>query len=303
MTTDVLCVGELLWDSLPSGLFLGGAPFNVAAHLHRLGVTATIVSRVGKDRLGEEAMRRVAQQGLANDFIERDDTLPTGFVTVELSPDGVPTYDIVAPAAWDAIALEGTTLARASGARAIVFGSLAQRSAVSRASIRRLGELPALKVFDVNLRPPFEDAKLVRDSLRTADLVKVNEEEMDRLSVWFGLPANPAEACRGLAEEFGCGTVCMTRGVNGATLLREGRWSEHGGYHITVSDTVGAGDAFLAALLQGILVKAQDHALLQHANLLGAFVASRSGALPDHDPLAMQRIAEAPRHEAGSTLP
>src|SRR5919199_1152718 len=132
---EVLCVGEVLWDALPAGLFLGGAPFNVACHLRAAGVPVALVSRVGADLLGEEVLRRVARYGVATDLVQVDPALPTGFVRVTIGEHDTPTYDIVEPAAWDAVALTGALLDRAAAARAVVFGTLAQRSAVTRRTV------------------------------------------------------------------------------------------------------------------------------------------------------------------------
>jgi fructokinase len=286
----VLCIGELLWDSLPAGLFPGGAPFNVAGHLHALGVPVAVISRVGRDRLGAEAVARLSNLGIDPDLVQVDDTLPTGFVSVVVAQGGIPSYEIEQPAAWDAIELAAGVMERAAEARAIVFGSLAQRSRGSRDTIRRLWQADALQVFDVNLRLPFEDREIVRESLAAADMVKLNEGELGRLAGWFGLPADPRRAAEALGERFGCATVCVTRGAEGAALLREGRWTEHAGFAVEVRDTVGAGDAFLAALLAGLLSGGDDEALLRAANLLGAYVASRDGAIPAHDRTAIAGI-------------
>lgn len=289
---EVVCVGEILWDSLPAGLLLGGAPFNVAAHLSALGTRAGLVSRVGADRLGIEAVARATRLGVATDLIQTDLALPTGFVAVSIDDDGTPAFEILAPAAWDAIELTEEGLRKASQARAVVFGSLAQRADRSRRTIRRLCEGPALKVFDVNLRPPYEDLQIVRDSLTWADVVKLNEQELERLGGWYGLPRGTHQAAVALAELAGLRTVCITRGSAGAGLLRDGRWSEHPGFTVDVVDTVGAGDAFLAALLQGLLGREDDAEVLRRACLLGAFVAGRPGALPRHDGEALARIEE-----------
>lgn len=288
----VLCVGEILWDSLPAGLFLGGAPFNVASHLHALGEEVHFLSRVGDDRLGAEALRRVAGQGLATDLVQTDPALPTGFVSVTLSPDGSPRYDIVRPAAWDAIEATPAALERARAADAIVFGTLAQRDQRSREAIRHLLAGPALPVLDVNLRPPYDRWALVEHSLAMARLVKLNREELERLAGWFGLPGGEREAMRALAERFDCPTVCVTRGEQGALLLHRGRWAEHGGFRVRVRDTVGAGDAFLAALLHGLLSGAEELAALQHANLMGAYVATREGATPELPPGGVEEVIE-----------
>jgi fructokinase len=277
---EVLCVGEVLWDSLPSGLFLGGSPFNVACHLRAAGQPVSMVSRVGADRLGDEALRRVARYGVGTDLIQVDDSRPTGFVRVTVDEKGESTFDILGPAAWDAIAPDTALLARAAEARAIVFGSLAQRSAVTRRTIERLWESPALKVFDVNLRPPHADRDIVRRSLEHADVVKVNHLEMKTLASWFGVPASGREAARALATQFECDVVCLTRGRRGAGLWREGRWTEHPGFEVEVRDTVGAGDAFLGVLLAGLFAGMESGTLLNNANLAGAYVATQSGAVP-----------------------
>src|SRR5258705_6263474 len=147
--SEILCVGEVLWDALPEGLFLGGAPFNVACHLRAAGAAVTMVSRVGDDRLGDEVLRRAARYGVGTDLVQTDPDLPTGFVRVSVDASGSPGYEILAPAAWDAIAPTEALRGRAANARAIVFGSLAQRSPISRDTIQRLCGTNALMVFDV----------------------------------------------------------------------------------------------------------------------------------------------------------
>lgn len=289
-TSEILCVGELLWDSLPAGLFLGGAPYNVASHLHAQGVPVGMVSRVGADVLGSEALQRLARNGIATDLVQIDPEHATGMVAVTLDGDGIPSYEIVEPAAWDFIELRPGLRERAAGAAAIVFGSLAQRGPVTRATVERLCEVDVPKVFDVNLRPPYEDPEVVRHSLAHADVVKINDHELRRMAEWYDLPAGLREATRALAERFGCRTVCVTRGGEGAALLNEGRWSEHAGYRVEVKDTVGAGDAFLAAFLTGLLAGLDDRALLQHANLLGAYVATQPGAVPVYQPETLALI-------------
>jgi fructokinase len=286
--SEVLCVGEVLWDALPAGLFLGGAPFNVACHLRAAGVPVSMVSRVGSDLLGEEVLRRAARFGVGTDLVQVDLELPTGFVRVTVGDVGEERFEIVAPAAWDAIAPSTELLRRAADARAIVFGSLAQRNAVARATIERLWDTKALLVFDVNLRTPYDDREVVRRSLRRADVVKVNEDEMRRLAEWFALRGDARETAGALAEAFDCRVVCVTRGSRGAALWREGQWSEHPGFEVEVRDTVGVGDAFLAVLLAGLLNGADDHALLHHANMIGAYVATQFGAVPADQPAATQ---------------
>jgi len=284
--SEILCVGEVLWDALPAGLFLGGAPFNVACHLRAAGQPVAMVSRVGSDHLGDEARRRMAGYGVTTDLVQVDKSLPTGLVRVTVDDGGNAEYEIVEPAAWDAIVPDDALLRRAAEARAIVFGTLAQRNAVTRGTIERLWETDTLKVLDVNLRRPHDDAEIVRRSLRHADVVKMNDAELLRIAEWFGVRGSVREMTTALAETIKCETVCVTRGRDGAVLWRDGRWTEHAGFEVEVRDTVGAGDAFLAVLLAGLLTGAEDHALLQHANLIGAYVATHPGAVPADQPSA-----------------
>jgi len=279
-TREVLCVGEILWDSLPAGLFLGGAPFNVACHLSVAGVPVAMVSRVGADPLGDEAVRRARDYGVATDLIQVDPDLPTGLVSATIDESGEARYVIVDGVAWDAIEAHETLLARAESAVAIVFGSLAQRHATTRQTIERLWESKALMVFDLNLRPPYEDRDVIRRSLERADAVKVNSDELRRLAGWFELPSGDRESAAALSQAFSCPLVCVTRGRGGAALWRDDTWTEHPGFEVEVRDTVGAGDAFLASLVAGLLSGADTETLLKAANRTGADIAAQFGALP-----------------------
>jgi fructokinase len=292
MNTPVLCFGEVLWDSLPGGLFLGGAPFNVAYHLRSLGIDALMVSAVGDDALGGIIRRRAAEKGIPTGLLGTEPSAPTGLVHVSLDGAGNASYEIVQPAAWDFIRMTPELRAAAAGASALVFGSLAQRGGVTRATLLELLGLDLLKVFDVNLRPPFDDPGVVEAGLSRSQVVKLNDQEFLRLARWFGLPRSPREGAGALALRYGPTTVCITRGAKGAALWHEERWSEHPGYSVRVRDTVGAGDAFLASLLKGVLDGQTDQEILKRANAHGAFVATRDGATPAID-LEQIRAVEA----------
>jgi fructokinase len=295
MSDEIVCVGEILWDALPDGLFLGGAPFNVACHLHALKEEVAFVSRVGDDVLGEEALRRLPARGLDAAFVQVDDDLSTGFVRVALADDtGEPDYEILEPVAWDAIALTAPLQRRAERADALVYGSLAQRAATSRQTIQRLCEIDALRVFDVNLRPPHVAREVIAHSLRAADVVKLNEHELRRLRGWFDLADGAEAAMAGLADTFGCTAVCVTWGGDGAWLWQDGDCAHHPSYPVDVADTVGAGDAFLSVLLAGLLDGRGGAALLDLANRLGAYVASHSGAFPAYEVDTLDDIEQLP---------
>jgi fructokinase len=283
--TPILCIGEVLGDALPAGLFLGGAPFNVACHLNQLGEEVSVVSRVGEDALGYEALRRMQARGIDDTHVQRDLTHRTGFVEVALDATGTPDYTIIEPVAWDRMEYTRVLADHAATARAVVFGSLAQRWSPSRETIPALWAADVPAVFDVNLRPPFVERAIVERSLQAATIVKMNDEELAQMTTWFGLQDAPQRAIEALSDRFDIATICVTRGAHGAVLWNEGAWAEHPGYAVDVADTVGAGDAFLAGLLAAYFAGEDDAGLLDAAARLGAFVAMQMGPTPRYEGL------------------
>ena len=284
MAYQVVAVGEVLWDVLPSGRKLGGAPANFAFHARSLGTDARVISRVGDDPLGREILDRMQGLGLPTETIGVDDERPTGTVEVAVSDDGQPTYTIWEDVAWDRIEAGPLSLATCAAADAVCFGSLARRGEVSR---RGIGTLVAaagpgtLRIFDINLRPPFVDRAVVEDSLQLANVLKLNDDELERLSEWFGLDGDPARRVAGLAARFDLGAVALTRGAKGSLLYRDGLIAEHPGAHARVVDTVGAGDSFTAVLTLGLLEAWTLDEINHRANLVAAYVCSRPGATPE----------------------
>jgi len=282
----VLCFGEILWDFLPRGAFPGGAPFNVAYHLHRQGLQVHLVSAVGRDLLGDELLFRLRQWGLSTDGIARHIGLPTGYVRATLGPSGDANYEIAPQVAWDQIIIGEDTIRSAFGASALVFGSLALRSPSNRAALDRLlAVLPtdAMRVFDVNLRPPHDDLFLVREMARRATLLKLNAAEAARLA--HGPPDTGREEAnaRTLAAKYDCAAVCISAGERGAGLLTDGKWTWADARAVAVRDTVGAGDAFMAGLLAGLILRREKPAAaLDRACRMGGFVAASDGATPDY---------------------
>lgn len=277
----ILCIGEILWDSLPGGLFLGGAPFNVACHLQMLGEDVFFASRIGDDELGNQIVRRLKQKNINPQWIQIDPEQKTGIVNVTLEQRYNPTYEIVAPVAWDFIVKSEQLMVLARNADALVFGSLAQRNPDSRQTIETLRRVCPYTVFDINLRPPYDTLEIVKISLQDAKLVKLNDHELLQLAEWFDFSTNLKEASIQLAQTFYCETVCVTKGADGAALWHRGNWCEHPGFKINVQDTVGSGDAFLAALISGILANNQKgDKILEFANAVGAWVATCEGATP-----------------------
>jgi fructokinase len=286
----ILAIGEILWDLLPTGPKLGGAPANFAYHARSLGADAGLVTRVGDDLLGREARSLLDQLGLPTDCVQVDPMRPTGTVAVTLGPDQVAAYSFPPDVAWDAIEPEELALARAAEADAVCFGTLAQRSAVSRHSIRRLVEATpanALRIFDVNLRQDFYDRDVIEQSLRLATALKLNEDEWPVLATLFGLSAESLQSSvEALASRFELSLVALTRGSQGSLIWADGVWSERGpGARIEVVDTVGAGDAFTAALVVSRLAGRPLDAIHRHAAAVASFVCTQAGAtptLPDH---------------------
>ncbi len=272
----VTCIGELLWDVLPSGRVLGGAPANVAFHLRQLGLPVRLVTRLGRDEMGAAAHDALREHGLPVDDVQWDETLPTGAAHVTLDESGQASYRFVTPAAFDAIEAPEFV------PEIVVFGSLAQRDERSAAALHHFVARASLRVYDVNLRPPFTSLDTVRRSLPLANLVKVNADEARLLAEALSLPAEPREFAQALAASCGTEVVCITRGAAGAALWRDAEWVEAPGVGVGAVDTVGAGDAFLAALVHGWASGLESATLLQRANQLGAYVAARRGAMPEH---------------------
>jgi len=290
----IVCFGEILWDCLPRGLFLGGAPFNVACHLARLGRSAALISAVGADFLGDEALRRARREGLDTAQITRLPEIPTGVVQVQVSAGDHAVYDFSAPAAWDFIPAAAPEHALTGRSAAFVYGSLAARSAASRAALESLLAVPGpLKVFDVNLRPPHDDLARVRALARHAGLVKLNAEELAALAGRpFAPEDDPRPLLQSLRDDTGVTRWCVTLGASGAVWWQGGEVVRAAAPSVAVRDTVGAGDAFLAALVDGLTRLPQFAAtvtnpreislLLARACRLGALVASRDGACPEY---------------------
>lgn len=279
----VLCVGETLWDVLPTGEFLGGAPLNVAAHLVRLGTPAALVSRVGVDLRGRVALGRLHELGLDTSHVQIDAQLPTGEARAVLDATGSASYAFLEPAAWDHIEGGDAVLDAARRSHAVVFGTLAQRSPGSRSAIDRILGVARWRVLDVNLRAPHADREVAVRSLERADFVKLNEHELAAFARWFGIESEPGQLQEFLKREFGTTTLCITRGPAGATLWHEGRWTEQAAFATAVVDTIGAGDAFLAMLLSELLAGRAAALAMERAARLAAYVASRPGAVPLYD--------------------
>jgi len=279
----IIGIGEVLWDLLPAGPQLGGAPANFAYHAHALGAHACVVTRVGKDNLGSNILRRFEEQGIADGTVQVDEINPTGTVTVALSDKGIPNYIIRENVAWDRLAVTPMALKIIRGADAICFGSLAQRGGISRAAIQSLvaaAPARALRVFDINLRQNYFSREVIEQSLRLANVLKLNDGELPILADMFTLIGSTQQQIEQLAQKFSLGSVALTRGPAGSLLFKAGQWSDCPSVPIKIVDTVGAGDAFTAALVLGLLQKMELDEMNTLADEVARYVCSCVGATP-----------------------
>lgn len=279
----VVCFGEMLWDVLPAGARPGGAPMNVAYHLQKLGLRPAVITRVGADENGRQLVQILKSNGIATDYMQTDAQQQTGVVLASLNERAEATYDIVKPVAWDFIQEQEDLKKLVADARYFVFGSLAARNDTSRDTLFKLLEQANIKVLDINLRPPHFSKELVEELLHHGTILKINDQELQAIAGWYNAFESLEEGMRLLQNKFGIETVVTTRGSHGALLLMHGKIYAHPGFSVTVKDTVGSGDAFLAALLFGLNNNTPPDEALAFANKLGAFIASREGACPAYD--------------------
>ncbi len=291
-TPSIVCFGELLWDVLPSGALPGGAPMNVAYHLKQLGMQPSLITRVGADERGQELIRIVAQHGIDTAGIQTDGHTPTGIVLAQPGADHEMHYDIVIPSAWDHIAYSEALAQQVRQAGYFIFGSLAARHPDSQATLFRLLDTPAVKVLDINLRPPHYTQATLEALLQKADILKLNLAELELVGSWYGNAATLADKIALLRQQFGLSTVIVTMGGDGAAVYSNNTLYEHPGYTVQVADTVGSGDAFLAAYLSGMLQQSPPAETLAFAAALGALVASKTGAWPAYGRDDISRIRQ-----------
>lgn len=283
MSFRVIGIGEVLWDLLPGGPQLGGAPGNFAYHARLLGANARVISRVGNDRPGREILQRFAEMGITKDLVQVDQEAPTGAATVLLKSLGVPIFVIHENVAWDRLALTDAALKAVRQADAVCFGSLAQRTPSAARVIQQLvaqGPPGCLRIFDVNLRQEYYDARVIEQSLVLANTLKLNDQELPVLAEMFGFDGPVRRQVEHLARRFELEVVALTRGDKGSLLYRAGQWSDLPGSSVRVVDTVGAGDSFTAALVMGLLCRMSLGEVHQAAAAIADYVCTCPGATP-----------------------
>lgn len=279
---NIIGLGEILWDCLPLGKQLGGAPANFAYTSNQLGNNGIILSRVGNDDFGKEVLEQLQTKNLSTNYLQIDQKNQTGIVNVTLE-NGQPSYNIVENVAWDNLELTENWREIAKIADAVCFGSLAQRNENSRKTIREfVGLTNGLRIFDVNLRQEYFSEEILRESLMLANVCKLNHEELPIVGELLEIAGNNIiETAQKLRQNFDLKFLCVTRGSNGSLLITENDLSEFAGLKITVADTIGAGDAFTSGMTHGLLRNWDLDKINEFANKVGAFVASNTGAMPD----------------------
>jgi fructokinase len=281
----IIGLGEILWDLLPTGKVLGGAPFNFTFHCHQLGQPAAMVSRVGRDALGAEIRATLRQHGLRDDFVQDDPDHPTGTVGVEVDEHGQPTFTIH-EGAWDHLAWDDRLAALAGQAQVVCFGSLIQRHPTARATVRRVLEAArnSILVFDVNLRQHYHGREVLESSLAASRWAKLNDAELVLLRDLFGLAgARESALVAELRKRFDLELVALTRGEKGCLVQTADEEVVVPGLRVAVVDTIGAGDAFTAGLVSAVLEGRDVAAAARFANRLAARVAAARGGTPRLD--------------------
>lgn len=284
MATKIICYGEVLWDTLPEGPLPGGAPMNVAYHLRQAGVDALVASSVGNDEAGRGLVRFLQEKALYSPLVQQHPSLPTCQVEVITGPGNEVSYRIPFPVAWDEIGMDEHLRMQASAADGILYGSLACRNAASlNTLLELLSQTSAVKIFDMNLRPPHFSLPQLRLLMGKAELLKMNETEYEYICSDLETDPAPEEGIPAIAHRFGCPVICVTQGSKGAFLWKEKQLHFQAAMPVQVVDTIGAGDAFLAGLLDGFFRKKSAEEMLAAGIRLGAFVAGSRGACPEYD--------------------
>ncbi len=276
-------IGEILWDVLADSEQLGGAPVNFAYHAGALGASSYPVSTVGDDARGQKAIQELTRRGVNCEHIATRENTTTGYVQATVDQDGIASYVFPDDVAWDNLTLGRSSLELAARVDAVCFGSLAQRSPVSRRAIHTFLQhtgTEALRIFDLNLRQQFYTPEIIRTSLAVANVLKLNDDELLRIRELEQLQGDDLAAMQALAHRFDLQLAVLTRGGGGSLLVSPQGFSDHPGYPAKVEDTIGAGDAFTATTAIGLLRGLPLAAINDHANRVAAYVCSRKGAMP-----------------------
>ncbi len=279
----VVCFGEVLWDIFPNGSRAGGAPFNVAYNLFKMGVDTKMLSRIGNDELGHRLLNQIKDWGITTDFIQIDQEKATGTVIADFDEHGEAVYDIVKEVAWDYIQPLPEHKELIQNSEAFVFGSLITRNKTSQNTLLELLDYSKFRVFDVNFRPPFIDFEFIKKLLHKADLVKMNKAELRTILEYLGEDyVDEDTSIRHLQAYFNLNEIVLTKGSKGARYFVGNTAYDFPAVHIEIADTVGSGDSFLAGFLSKRIQGKSPEEIMKQATSLGAFITSKSGACPDY---------------------
>jgi fructokinase len=282
MKNRIVCFGEVLFDVFPTGRRMGGAPLNVAFRLRLLGNSVDLISRIGDDAWCSEVLKFLHTHKISSKNIQIDSEHNTGEVNVTLDANGNASYDIIAPAAWDFIEVNHHALQAVRTADAFIFGSLVCRNETSKSSLLHLLMEAKYKIFDINLRAPYYTFELLKTLMLQSDIIKFNDDELFLVCEHFGKKTSKIkEAILFISTFTSTQTICVTRGKKGAMLFTNKVFYKHKGYPVTVVNTVGAGDSFLAALVHQLLKKKQPKDALDFACKIGSEVVKYEEATPE----------------------
>jgi fructokinase len=279
----VVCFGETLWDMLPTGKQAGGAPMNVAYHLQKLGKDPAVISRIGFDELGKQLIETLEAKNICTDYFQMDEEKPTSVVQAEIKGSHEMVYTILDEVAWDYIEYNEELAALVKAADYFVFGSLAMRGKQTAGTLLQLLPLAKNKVLDINLRPPFYNRHTVELLLTHANIVKMNVAELELITGWFAPFNSENDRMLMLKDRFELDTIIVTQGAKGAIVNKGNAFYTCKGIPVTVEDTVGSGDSFLAAILARVMEGAAMEEALAFANRLAAFITTQQGACPDYE--------------------
>jgi len=287
----LVCYGEILWDVLPSGELPGGAPMNVAYHLHRLNQPVSLITAIGNDLHGTALVNVLSKWGIGIEHCQIDHYHPTGMVYAQPTGPHEMSYDIVFPSAWDFIFWNDAYADLMQETDYLVFGSLACRNHTSGNTMFKLLETAKNKVLDINIRPPHFSARTVEQLLQKTNILKLNLAELDLIAGWYSSLSAITDKVQLVQDRFSINTIVVTLGDKGALLCMDGNFYEHPGYKVQVADTVGSGDAFLAAFLSRLMNRASPEEILDFACAMGALIASYTGACPEYDIREIKTLA------------
>lgn len=289
----IVCFGEVLWDIFPEGSRAGGAPFNVAYNVHKMGIDVKMLSKIGNDELGKKLTDQIKSWKITTDYIQIDENYPTSTVIAKIDEHNEATYDIVNDVAWDHIEFLPEDKDLVSNAEAFVFGSLSARNEKTKETLLQLLNVAKLKIFDVNFRPPFIDFELIKTLLHQSDIVKMNKAEMKQILEFIGKEyINEEESVSFIQKYFNIDEIILTKGSKGARYFVGDQNYSFSAVPITVADTVGSGDAFLSGFISKRIQNENPREILKQGIALGAFITSKSGACPDYEYSEFEKFKE-----------